>query len=674
MHPTDKKKLSFGLFLAAIGAVYGDIATSPLFVMKTILRGNVGLAGVSEEFVLGALSLIIWTITILATVKYVLLVMRNDNGGEGGIFAIYSLVKKKGKWLILPAIVGAAMLLADSIITPAITVTAAVEGLSTSGFTAGFFADSPIKQLLVILAVILLLFLFQGVGHSRLTGAFGPIMLLWLLLIGGAGAASLVQTPGILRAFNPVYGIKLISSPCNKAGFVILGSVFLAVTGAEAFYSDMGHVGGRAARLSWPAVKLALILNYLGQGAWLLRVAAPEANGSAGTDYVKLAGITDMNPFFYMLPEELRPVTVLLAVTAAFTVAQAVVTGAFTLASEAMRLDVLPHLETLYPPKHEGQIYIPVVSRLLCVGCCFVVIYFKTSARMEAAYGLAIAMTMLMTTLLLAVYTFTVRKKKAVAVLLGLIFAIPEALFIKASSHKFVLGGYISEGLALVLIVIMLGWYCGTKLERKLGLKLRLRDYIPKLRALRDDDSLPVTADNVVYVGYGEDVEMIDRDILYSILDKDVKRALTYWFISVHVTDEPYAASYKVESFGSDFVFRIKLNLGFKNEQSINLYLRRIVEELIASGDMPPQRRRFSIYDNDKVGDFKFVFLKKKVPMKSGLPNWQDALLRFKYLMREHAGSTAAWYGLDTAVQIRETVPLFISPRRMENLELEREE
>ena len=664
MHQGQHKRSAFTAFLLAIGVVFGNIATSPLFVMKTILRYNGGISSVSEDMVLGVVSLIIWTLTILATVKYILLVMRADNGGEGGIFALYFLVRKNGHehLLRLAAITGAAMLMADSIITPSITVTSAVEGLSSASGTADFLGDGDAKKLVLILAVILLLFISQGVGRTRITVALGPIMFIWLIFIGGFGLAALLRHPELLKAFNPARGAAFLLSQHNNAGIKILGGVFLTVTGAEAFYSDMGHAGRGATRKSWPFVKICLLLSYLGQGAYLLEAAKDPT----------LAAIDDFNPFFYMLPEGFRPVAVILAVLAAFAVSHTVVISAFTLVSEAVRRQVLPHMETLYPPNREGNVYISAVNRILLAGCIFVVLFFKSSTRMEAAYGLAIAVAMLMTTVLLCVYLWKIKKKPFLAILCTLVFGALELLFIKGSSHKFALGGYVSEGLALILIVVMLVWKYGSKVESKLSRRVRLADYVGKLIALKNDESIPLTADNIVYVSYGDDIDTVDHTMLYSVLDKDVKRAQAYWFIKVCLLDVPEGQYYKVKTFGTDCVFRVMLYLGFHEEQSINLYLRRIVNELMGSGELPRQRRKFSVYDNDQVGDFKFVFIRKKIPMKSGLPVWQDMLLRGKYAIRSLSGTEYQWFGLDTAVLIREIVPIFIAENRMDDIFLER--
>ena len=611
-----KKRVSFGMFLVTIGIVYGDIGTSPLYVMKSILKGNGGIAHVNEDFILGALSLIIWTITLLTTVKYVLIAMRADNNGEGGIFSLYALVKKVAPWLIFPAMIGGAALLADGVLTPAVTVTTAVEGLRSIPAMNRFLGSGQARVVLITLVIISTLFAVQWAGTSKIGKAFGPVMLVWFLFLGIMGLLHVFDRPGVLRAFNPVYAARILVSPYNKAGFMILGSVFLATTGAEALYSDMGHVGRGNIYASWPFVKACLILNYLGQGAWILTHTA------SGT----LAAIPDMNPFFQMLPEALR--------------APAVALGA--------------------------------VNTVLYLGCAAVVLYFRTSARMEAAYGLAITVTMLMTTLLLAVYLWNIRKKRALAVGIALVFGAIEAVFFLSSLSKFALGGYVAVLMALVLFLIMVVWRRGTQLEQEYATRLPVGDYLPNLDTLHKDTSLPPLADNLVFLDKAGDMDTIDRDILYSILDKDLKRAAAYWFISMNVTDEPDTRRYSVETYGTDYIFRVRLDLGFKCHQRVNVYLRQIVRDLIEGGELPPQERKYSIYGKSDVGSFKFVFLHKAVPSKSELSFLDELVLNTKYAIRRVAGSKVRWYGLDTSSLVVETVPFIVGGKAPRSSRLER--
>ena len=658
-----KSKVSFGLFLVTIGIVYGDIGTSPMYVMKSILEGNGGISQVNEGFIIGSLSLVIWTITLLTTFKYVLIAMRADNHGEGGIFSLYSLVKHCGKWLIFPAMLGGAALLADGVLTPAVTVTTAVEGLRSMDAMDRLLGSGQGTVVLITLLIISLLFLAQRAGTSKIGKAFGPVMLLWFSFLGVMGLLQIFRLPVVLRAFNPLYAVRVLLSPYNKAGFMILGSVFLATTGAEALYSDMGHVGRENVYFSWPLVKLCLILNYLGQGAWIL-----QSKGDAA-----LALVEDLNPFFLMLPDMLRPFAVLLGAAAAIIASQALITGSYTLVSEAILLDLLPHLEIRYPADTKGQLYIPKVNTILWIGCSLVVLYFRSGARMESAYGLAITVTMLMTTVLLSVYLLRIRKKRILAVLVLLVFAAIEAVFFLSSLGKFMHGGYVTVILTLLLLWLMIVWHRGTQLEHKYSTRLKLRDYIPKLESLNKDESVPLLCNNLVYLGNNSDTEYVDRDILYSILDKDPKRAQAYWFVSVNVLNEPDTREYRVDTFGTDFIFRVRLDLGFKCSPRVNVYLRQIVQDLQQSGDLPTQDKKYSIYGKSTVGTFKFCMLRKSVTPKTELSALDELLLNTKYLIRRLAGSKAQWYGLDTSSLIVENVPLITgtgsSTRRIRRVE-----
>ena len=647
----NKNKLSFAMLLVTIGIVYGDIGTSPMYVMKSIIEGNGGLAHTSPELVIGSLSLVIWTITLLTTIKHVIIAMRANNHGEGGIFALYALVRGCGRWLIFPAMIGGAAMLADGVLTPAVTVTTAVEGLRTIKSMDNFLGVGQTRVIVLTLIIIIALFLVQRAGTSRIGKAFGPVMLLWFSFLGVTGLLHIFDLPSVLRAFNPVYAIKVLYSPYNKVGFMILGSVFLAATGAEALYSDMGHVGADNIYITWPFVKLCLILNYLGQGAWLITNQANTA----------LQSIDMLNPFFQMLPEALRPLAVVLGAAAAVIASQALITGSFTLVSEAIRLDLLPHLEVKYPADTKGQLYIPTVNHILMVGCIIIVLLFRSGSRMETAYGLAITVSMLTVTMLLTVYLWRICSQRLLALVVLIVFGAIEAVFFVSSLGKFVHGGYVAVIMAAVLFLIMLVWYRGTQLERQYCVPLHFADYVKPLGALHDDTSVPRMTHNLVYLDNSHDFDSIDRDILYSILDKDAKRAEAYWFISVSVHDEPSVMRYEVETYGTDYIFRVRLHLGFKDHQRVNVYLRQIVSDLIESGELPRQDKRHSIYGSSEVGNFKFCFLHKVVPPKAGLTSMDEVVLNVKYAIRHLAGSKVKWYGLDTSSLIVECVPLLVN-------------
>lgn len=645
---------SAGAVLISVGVVYGDIGTSPMYVMKSIIAGNGGIAQTGENVIYGALSLVIWTIILLTTVKYVLIAMRADNHNEGGIFALFSLVKKCGKWLVFPAMIGGAALLADGILTPAVTVTTAIEGLRSIPGVYAVLGNDQDKIVVITLVIISGLFLVQKAGTSSIGKAFGPVMTLWFLFLAAAGCFHILGNPGIIQALNPLWAIRILISPDNRMGFMILGSVFLATTGAEALYSDMGHVGRQNIYASWPFVKICLILNYLGQGAWLL----------SNRSIKSLADMPDMNPFFEMLPEEIRPAGVVLGTIAAIIASQALVTGSFTLVSEASRLDLMPHMQIVYPSMIKGQIFIPLVNLVLWISCSLLVLYFRTSAHMEAAYGLAITLTMLMTTLLLFIYLNKIRKKYWLSWLFLVFFGGLEGTFFLSSLSKFQRGGYVALFIAAVLFGIMVVWYRGTAIENSQAVYLKVRDFVGQMGRLKEDTGIPIQTDNLVYITKETRVEELDRDILYSVLDRP-KRARAYWFINIQVTDQPYTREYTVENFGTDYIFKIQLRLGFKVDQRINVYLRQIVEELIDSNELPSQESKYSIYGSGEVGSFQFCLIRKLLIPESDITPAGRAAVSLKYAIRRVAGSSARWYGLENSALILEYVPLFI---KMKNL------
>ena len=651
---------SLGMVLVTLGVVYGDIGTSPMYTLKSIVSNNGGLATVSEDMILGALSLVIWTMTLVTTVKYVVIAMRADNHNEGGIFALYSLVRRCAKWLILPAMVGGAALLADGILTPAVTVTTAIEGLRSIPVGHALLGDGQGRVVAITIAIICMLFVVQRAGTSSIGKLFGPVMTFWFLFLGGAGLVNMLGNPGILRALDPVRGIMFLFSPVNHSGIMVLGFVFLATTGAEALYSDMGHVGKANIYASWPLVKACLILNYMGQGAWLL--------SNSGT--AELQAIPDLNPFFQMLPGGLRPFAVVLSTVAAIIASQALITGSYTLVSEATRLDLLPHLQIHYPSDTKGQLYIPLVNSVMWVGCIFIVLLFQTSDRMEAAYGLAITVTMLMTTTLLTSYIAGVMRRRGAAALFAVVFGAIELCFFLACLTMFFDGGYVMIILAALLFGMMYVWRRGTAIERTQTVFLPVRKYVGQLGQLRRDDDYPLLADNLVFLVNASEPDTLDRDVLYSILDKHPKRARAYWFLNVRVTDEPYTHTYTVDSFGTDFLFKVQLQLGFKVNQRVNAYLRQVVNDLMASGELPQQHHAYSIYEQrGNVGDFRFCMLRKTLAPETAISRSDHRVIYTKYTIRRLCGSPARWYGLENSSIMFEYVPMFAKMRRATHLE-----
>lgn len=642
--------LSFGMILVTLGVVYGDIGTSPMYTIKAIIAGNGGLATVDEDVILGALSLIIWTITLITTVKYVLIAMKADNHGEGGIFALYSLVRRCAKWLIIPAMIGGAALLADGILTPAVTVTTAIEGLRTIELGKRLIGDNQHIVVAITIVILCILFVIQRAGTSSIGRLFGPVMTVWFLFLGITGLINMGGDLAILRALNPLRAITFLFSSKNAAGMMVLGNVFLCTTGAEALYSDMGHVGKANIYASWPVVKVCLILNYLGQGAWVL------ANKADPT----LLAMSDMNPFFEMLPEVWRPFAVILSTFAAIIASQALITGSYSIVSEAIRLNLLPHMKISYPSETKGQLYIPLVNNIMWVACIFVVLLFQSSSHMEAAYGLAITLTMLMTTILLFTYISKLQHRRGPAVIFLVFFGALELTFFFSSLTKFMHGGYFTVLMATVIFIVMYVWRRGTAIERTQSVYLPVKDYIGQLAELRDDSSYSYLADNLVFLTNDSSPDKLDRDILYSILDKRPKRARAYWFLNVTVTDEPNTLEYSVSNFGTDFIFKVQLRLGFRVNQRVNAYLRQVVGDLVANHELPKQDHHYSIYRNPGiVGDFRFIILHKALAPETALSGMDYRVMMMKYAIRHVCGSPARWYGLENSSIIYEYVPLF---------------
>ena len=652
--------LSAGMVLVTLGIVYGDIGTSPMYTMKAIIAGNGGLLTMSTDVVLGALSLIIWTLTLITTVKYVMVAMKADNHNEGGIFALYSLVKRCAKWLIIPAMIGGAALLADGILTPAVTVTTAIEGLRTIPAAHAIIGDNQHIVVMITIIILCTLFALQKAGTSTIGKAFGPVMTLWFLFLGAMGVMNMFADISVVRALNPVRGILfLFDGKLNAAGLMVLGSVFLCTTGAEALYSDMGHVGKSNIYVSWPFVKVCLILNYLGQGAWIITNHTNESFNA----------IKDLNPFFEMLPGQLRPFAVILSALAAIIASQALITGSYSIVSEAIKLDLMPHIKINYPSTTKGQIYIPLVNNIMWVGCIGVVLLFQSSEHMEAAYGLAITVTMLMTSILLYTYLAVIRKRLWAAIPFILFFGAIEAMFFFSSLTKFFHGGYFTVLMATAIFVVMFVWRRGTAVERTQSVYLPVDKYIDQLRSLSHDADYTTLADNLVFLTNDSSFDKLDRDILYSILDKRPKRAKAYYFINISLTDDPNTREFIVNDFGTDFLFKITLRLGFRVNQRINTYLYQIVGDLIKNNQLAPQNHKYSIYkEHSEIGDFRFCLLRKVLAPETDINGFDARCLELKYFIRRICGSPARWYGLENSNIVFEYVPLFSKVKRGQKL------
>ncbi|OUQ54711.1 KUP/HAK/KT family potassium transporter [Lactobacillus gallinarum] len=649
---TKSKRMSAAGLLIAIGIVYGDIGTSPLYVMKSIVEGNGGIGNVNRDFIIGSISLVLWTVTLLTTLQTVLIALKATNHGEGGIFALYTLVRKRAKWLVLPALIGGAAILADGTLTPAVTVTTAIEGLKGLQFGGSVPVSTQEMVIMITVIILLLLFSIQKMGTSIIGKAFGPIMFIWFTFLGVMGVINMAGDWSIIQAINPVYAIKLLFSPYNKAGIFILGSIFLATTGAEALYSDVGHVGKKNIIGSWPFVFVCLSLNYFGQGVWILN--NPTFRPADG-------GV--LNPFYEMIPINIRLFAIILATVAAVIASQALITGSFTLVAEASGLKFLPRMNIDYPSTEKGQIYIPSINKGICVATIAIVLYFQTSAHMEAAYGLSITISMLATTILL--YEWLVLKKinPLWNWIFLIFFGVLDIMFMISSLTKFTHGGYVSLFIAGVIGFIMYVWYYGNKVRDKRESRnayVRLDEYTDMLTNLSHDEDYPTYATNLVYMANVKYNKFIKREILYSILDKRPKRAKAYWFVTVNVTNEPFTAEYAVNTYGTKNVINIQLYLGFKKQTSVNVYIRQIVHDLIADGTIEPQPQEYTTTPGRDVGDFSFVIVNDVISPQTQLVGYEKWLVEARVRLQNLSSNPASWFGLEYADTVIERVPLIL--------------
>ena len=646
------KRMSAAGLLIAIGIVYGDIGTSPLYVMKSIVEGNGGIGNVNRDFIIGSISLVLWTVTLLTTLQTVIIALKATNHGEGGIFALYTLVRKRAKWLVLPALIGGAAILADGTLTPAVTVTTAIEGLKGLNFGGNVPVSTQNMVIAITVVILLVLFSIQKMGTSIIGKAFGPIMFLWFTFLGVMGVMNMAGDWSILQAINPIYAIRLLVSPYNKAGLFILGSIFLATTGAEALYSDVGHVGKSNIIGSWPFVFVCLSLNYFGQGVWILN--NPTYRPADG-------GV--LNPFFEMIPANIRLFAIILATIAAVIASQALITGSFTLVAEASGLKFLPRMNINYPSNEKGQIYIPSINKGICVATIAIVLYFQTSAHMEAAYGLSITISMLMTTILL--YEWLVMKKVNTVWnwIFLIFFGVLDIMFMISSLTKFTHGGYVSLFIAGVIGFIMYVWYYGNKVRDKRESRnayVRLDEYTDMLTNLSHDENYPTYATNLVYMANVKYNKFIKREILYSILDKRPKRAKAYWFVTVNVTNEPFTAEYAVNTYGTKNVINIQLYLGFKKQTSVNVYIRQIVHDLIADGTIEAQPQEYTTTPGRDVGDFAFVIVQDVISPQTQLVGYEKWLVEARVRLQNLSSNPASWFGLEYADTIIERIPLIL--------------
>lgn len=603
--------------------------------MKAIVGGNL----INPQVVLGGVSCVFWTLTLQTTVKYVLLTLKADNKGEGGIFSLYALVRKtKMKWLKYPAIIGGSALLADGLITPSISVSSAVEGLRY------FEPDIPIVP--IVITIIFLLFFIQQFGSSVVGRSFGPIMLVWFSMLGVMGVYNLSKNFEILKAFNPYYAYNLLVNYPN--GFWLLGAVFLCTTGAEALYSDLGHCGRKNIRVSWIFVKTTLVLNYFGQGAWLLN----RTGTSLGSD----------NPFYSMMPPWFLFTGIIIATGAAIVASQALISGSFTLINEAVRLNFGPKLKINYPSEMRGQLYIPTVNWVLCAGCISIVLFFKESSGMEAAYGLSIIIAMLSTTMLLSYYLYLKRYPVYLIFFLLAVFLTIEISFLIANLSKFSHGGWVTLLITIFLFANMFSWYQARRIRNKLVEFVKLEDYLGLITELSTDTTIPKYATHLVYLTSANRKDEIENKVIYSLLQKQPKRADIYWFLHVDVLDEPYTMEYRVDEMVNDKVIHIEFRLGFRVEQRLNVMFRQVVQDLVANKEVDIRSRYYSLNKNNVIGDFRFVVIEKHISNENVLKLFEKIMLNVYEFLKLFGLPEEKAFGLDMSSVTIEKVPLVVNP------------
>ncbi|MDP3642936.1 MAG: KUP/HAK/KT family potassium transporter [Bacteroidota bacterium] len=625
-------KVTFAGLLITIGIVFGDIGTSPLYVVKAIISG-------AEHFdkllVYGSISCVFWTLTLQTTFKYVFITLRADNHGEGGIFALFALMKKKSVWAAVLTMIGGSALLADGVITPSITVTSSIEGLR--------LINPDIPVLPVVLTIISALFFIQQFGTNFIGKSFGPMMVIWFGMLAVLGFVQLTNYPAILNALNPVYAFNFLTQ--YPTGFILLGAVFLSTTGAEALYSDLGHCGIKNIRISWIFVKASLVLNYLGQGAWLMN--HPQA-------------VTDLNPFYAIMPTWFLFPGILISTAAAVIASQALITGSYTLISEAVSLNFWPKIKVLHPTTIKGQVYIPFVNWLLWVFVCFVVLFFQESSNMEAAYGLSITITMIMTSMLVIHYLHEKNVHFIILGLLTLIFGTIEGSFLIANLHKFPNGGWFSIALAFVFLVVMVGWFFGRRIKNRHISFVNVNKYLHLFEDLSHDKSIPQIATNLVYIIKANNIHQIESKIMYSIFNKQPKRAQTYWLLHVDTVDEPDTFSYEINQIIPGTLIRIDFHLGFKIEPRINLYFKEVLKDMVSNGEIKLSSSYVSLKKHHFPADFLFVNLDRIMTQDYKLSPWETMVMGLHAFTRLFSINDVKALGLDSSSVIEEKVPISV--------------
>lgn len=633
-------QLSLGGLLITLGIIYGDIGTSPLYVMKAIIGDGI----ISADILLGGVSCVFWTLTLQTTVKYVLITLNADNNGEGGIFSLYTLVRRtKVKWLIIPAVIGGGALLADGIITPPISVSSAIEGLRT------FYPT--INTIPIVIGILFVLFFIQQFGTNFLGKFFGPMMFIWFGMLGILGGIQIYHNIDVFKAINPYYAYHLLS--IHPEGFFVLGAVFLCTTGAEALYSDMGHCGRKNIRVSWIFVKSMLLINYFGQAAYLIPFE--------GQTLQELGGANG-NPFYLIMEDWFQPFGIVIATLAAVIASQALISGSFTLINEAMRLNFWPKVTIKYPTELKGQMYIPSINWLLFLGCVVIVLHFEESSNMEAAYGLAIVLCMIMTTTLLNYYMITKRIKWYFITPIIAVYGTIELSFLTANMKKFTHGGYVTIIIAMLLITIMFIWFRAKTISKAYTKFVKINDFKKVLAELSEDMSIPKYATHLVYMTNAGRTDEIEEKVLYSILQKRPKRADIYWFIHVNILNEPYKTEYKVTEILKDDIIRVDFNLGFREPTKINIMFREVVKNMVKNGEVDVTSRYESLNKNNIIGDFKFVLSEKFLSNDSNMIWHEKLIMNTYFFIKKLSLSEEKAFGLDSSSVKIEKFPMVVNP------------
>jgi len=640
-HAPDRFK--WGGVLLALGIVFGDLGTSPLYTFKAII----GDRPISEPLVLGGVSAIFWTLFFQTTLKYVFITMRADNHGEGGIFSLYALIRRYGKWVLWPAIIGGSFMIADSLITPPISVTSAIEGLRVLS------PNVPIMP--ITIGILVMLFLLQQSGTSRIGVFFGPAMVLWFGMIAILGITNLAGNFYVLKAINPLYAYQLVVN--YPGGLWVLGGVFLCTTGAEALYADMGHVGRRNIQVAWIFIKVALLLCYFGEAALLMKYDGQQ--------------LTAVDAFYGLVPEWFLIPSIVIATAATIIASQALLSGTFTLFNEAIRLNVWPRLRIEFPSDMRGQVYVPAVNWFMMLGCIGMVLHFKESSNMEAAFGLSVTLTMLMTTVLLTFYLYTQRVHVVLVALLFLTFTWIEVTFLVANLSKFAHGGWLSLMIGLVLISTMYIWYAGRRFKARYRNFVELKKYIPVLTKLSNDADVPKYSTHLVYLTSAHKPDKVEDRVIASILHQQPKRADLYWFVHVDVDDKPYTATYTAQVIEPEEVVHVTFKLGFRIVPRINILFKKVVSEMVKNKEIKIENKYFDPENGNLLGDFRFVILKSFLSVENNLSLWENIVMRVHFILDKLSLPDAKAYGLDYNNVVTEHVPLILG--KTENITLRRE-